>query len=166
MNQEQLIQAVVKEVLASMGNAPATKSGAGEGGVSKAQYPLGEKIPEKVFTPTGMKLTDLTLNKVISGEVTAEDVRIAPQTLEMQAQVAESVQRDAFASNLRRAAELIAVPDERLLEIYNALRPYRSTKEELYAISEELKGYGAGICAEFVREAADVYEVRGRLKKD
>ncbi|MFZ5975523.1 MAG: diol dehydratase small subunit [Bacillota bacterium] len=164
MNQEQLIQAVVKEVLASMGGIPAKASATG--GVTKAQYPLGEKIPEKVLTPTGKKLTELTLDKVISGEVTAEDVRIAPETLEMQAQVAESVHRDAFAGNLRRAAELIAVPDERLLEIYNALRPYRSTKSELYAIADELKGYGADICAAFVREAADVYEVRGRLKKD
>jgi propanediol dehydratase small subunit len=108
MNQEQLIQAVVKEVLASMGSAPAKESA--KGGVTKAQYPLGEKIPEKVLTPSGKKLTDLTLDKVISGEISADDVRIAPQTLEMQAQVAESVQRDAFARNLRRAAELIAVP--------------------------------------------------------
>ena len=43
--------------------------------------------------------------------------------------------REAFAGNLRRAAELISVPDERILEIYNALRPYRSTKEELLNIN-------------------------------
>jgi len=162
MNQEQMIQAIVKEVMASMGSAPAKTTG----GVTKAQYPLGEKIPDKVLTPTGKKLSDLTLDKVISGQVTAEDVRISPETLEMQAQVAESVSRDAFAGNLRRAAELIAVPDDRLLEIYNALRPYRSTKEELYAIADELKGYGASKCANFIVEAADVYEARGRLKKD
>jgi propanediol dehydratase small subunit len=166
MNQEQLIQAVVREVMASMGTAPAPAKKAAAGGVTRDQYPLGEKMPEKVVTPTGKKLADLTLDKVISGEVTAEDVRISPETLEMQAQVAESVNRHAFARNLRRAAELIAVPDERLLEIYNALRPYRSTKQELYAIADELKGYGANICADFVREAADVYEARGRLKKD
>jgi propanediol dehydratase small subunit len=162
MNQEQMIQAVVKEVMASMGKAAAPT----DGGVTQAQYPLGEKIPEKVFTPTGKNLNELTLDKVIKGEVTAEDVRISPQTLEMQAQVAESVKRDALAENMRRAAELIAVPDERLLEIYNALRPYRSSKEELYAIADELKGYGADKCAGFVREAADVYAARGRLKRD
>ena len=83
----------------------------------------------------------------------------------MQAQVAESVGRDAFASNLRRAAELIAVPDKRILEIYNSLRPYRSTKAELYAIADELENqYNCKINAAFVREAADVYERRGRLK--
>ena len=91
---------------------------------------------------------------------------IAPETLEMQAQVAESVHREAFAGNLRRAAELIAVPDDRLLEIYNALRPYRSTKQELLDIAGELDGkYGAKTAASLVREAAEVYEKRGRLKK-
>ncbi len=30
--------------------------------------------------------------------------------------------------NFERAAELTAVPDDRILEIYNALRPYRSTR--------------------------------------
>ena len=92
-------------------------------------------------------------------------MRIAPETLEMQAQVAESVGRDAFAGNLRRAAELIAVPDERLLDIYNALRPYRSTKQELLDIAAELEGYKCAIAAGLVREAAEVYEKRGRLKK-
>ena len=85
----------------------------------------------------------------------------------MQAQVAESVGRDAFASNLRRAAELIAVPDKRILEIYNALRPYRSTKAELYQIADELENqYNCKINAAFVREAADVYALRGRLRAE
>ena len=73
---------------------------------------------------------------------------------------------DFFAVNLRRAGELIPVPDARLLEIYNALRPYRSTKAELYAIADELiNQYGATVCGNFVKEAADIYEKRGRLKK-
>ena len=61
----------------------------------------------------------------------------------------------------------LAVPDKRILEIYNSLRPYRSTKAELYAIAEELeKQYGCKVNADFVREAADVYEVRGRLRAE
>ena len=112
-----------------------------------------------------MNLADITLEKVIAGQIKSEDMRISPETLEMQAQVAESVNRGAFASNLRRAAELIAVPDKRILEIYNALRPYRSTKAELLAIADELETkYGCKVNADFVREAADVYEKRGRLK--
>ncbi len=92
-------------------------------------------------------------------------MRISAETLEMQAQVSESAGNDAFAANLRRAAELIAVPDDRLLEIYNALRPYRSTKAELEAIAHELETqYNAPINAELVRSAGTVYEKRGRLK--
>lgn len=65
------------------------------------------------------------------------------------------------------AAELTAVPDDRVLEIYNALRPYRSTKEELIAISDELKSkYHATICSQYVREAADLYVERKKLKGD
>ena len=117
-------------------------------------------------TPTGKPFSSLSYEKVLSGELTSDDMRIAPETLEYQAQVAESVNREAFAGNLRRAAELIAVPDERLLEIYNALRPYRSTKQELVDIANELDGkYGAKTAAALVREAAEVYEKRDRLKK-
>ena len=86
---------------------------------------------------------------------------------EVVAQVADADGRQTLARNLRRAAELVAVPDARLLEIYNALRPYRSTKAELYEIADELEGqYGAKVSAGFVREAADVYEARGRLRED
>lgn len=85
----------------------------------------------------------------------------------MQAQVAEDAGRSTLARNLRRAAELNPVPDDRLLEIYNALRPYRSTKAELYEIADELENqYGAKVSAGFVREAADVYDSRGRLRVD
>ena len=167
MNQELLIKQIVAEVLKTMGNETPveTKKECEAGKITKENYPLGEKIPEKIKSQSGKSLDDITLDKVISGELKSEDMRISPETLEMQAQVAESVGREAFAGNLRRAAELIAVPDKRILEIYNALRPYRSTKEELYAIADELETkYGCKVNAEFVREAADVYESRGRLK--
>ena len=134
--------------------------------MTAANYPLAEKESDKIKTPTGKPFSSLSYEKVLSGELTSDDMRIAPETLEYQAQVAESVSREAFAGNLRRAAELIAVPDERLLEIYNALRPYRSTKQELVDIANELDGkYGAKTAAALVREAAEVYEKRDRLKK-
>lgn len=162
------IEQMVREVMASMGEkqtytAPATKVA---GKVSEANYPLSEKMADVIKSPTGKKISDITIEAVMNGDVTSNDVKIAPETLEMQAQVAESVGRDAFARNLRRAAELIAVPDDRMLEIYNALRPYRSTKAELHAIADELENqYNASINAAFVREAAQLYDNRDRLKK-
>ena len=83
-------------------------------------YPLATRCPEHILTPTGKPLTDITLEKVLSGEVGPQDVRISRQTLEYQAQIAEQMQRHAVARNFRRAAELIAIPDERILAIYNA----------------------------------------------
>ena len=149
---------IVEQVMAAMKNGTPASAPA-------AASSCGSKVTA-AKTPTGKDFTSLSYEKVINGELSADDMRIAPETLEMQAQVAESVHREAFAGNLRRAAELIAVPDDRLLEIYNALRPYRSTKQELLDIAGELDGkYGAKTAASLVREAAEVYEKRGRLKK-
>ncbi|NLY45118.1 MAG: diol dehydratase small subunit [Tissierella sp.] len=170
MEQEQLLKQIIEEVMKSMnGNKEIDKSHtvSNTDRMDVTNYPLGEKVPERIKTPTGKLLSEITLDKVISGEIGSSDVRISPETLEMQAQVSESVNKDAFANNLRRASELIAVPDDRLLEIYNLLRPYRSTKEELYDIARELEEkYNCTVNANFVREAADVYEARGRLRKD
>lgn len=165
MDQELLMKQIVEQVMAAMSGKAAPVAAPKKGCVTAADYPLGVKMPEAIKTPTGKPYSSLSYEKVIAGELTSDDMRIAPETLEMQAQVAESVGREAFAGNLRRAAELIAVPDERLLEIYNALRPYRSTKQELLDIAAELEGYKCAIAAGLVREAAEVYEKRGRLKK-
>lgn len=165
MDQELLMKQIVEQVMAAMSGKAAPAAAPKKGCVTAADYPLGVKMPEAIKTPTGKPYASLSYEKVIAGELTSDDMRIAPETLEMQAQVAESVGREAFAGNLRRAAELIAVPDERLLEIYNALRPYRSTKQELLDIAAELEGYKCIIAAGLVREAAEVYEKRGRLKK-
>ena len=137
------------------------------GKTTSADYPLSKKKADTVKSATGKRLDEFTIENVMSGKVGAADCRIAPETLEMQAQIAESVNRDSFARNLRRAAELIAVPDARILEIYNSLRPYRSTKAELVAIAEELETkYKAVVNAQFIREAAELYEKRDRLRKD
>ena len=120
-------------------------------------YPLATRCPEHILTPTGKPLTDITLEKVLSGEVGPQDVRISRQTLEYQAQIAEQMQRHAVARNFRRAAELIAIPDERILAIYNAL---------LLAIADELEHtWHATVNAAFVRESAEVYQQRHKLRK-
>ena len=170
MSQQEMIAAIVQEVMKEM-NGGATQAAApvSTGGKLdyRSDYPLAEKRPELVKTATGKSLTDITLDAVVSGAIQADEIRITPQTLEYQAQVAESIGRPQMAFNLRRAGELTAVPDERVLEIYNALRPYRSTAAELNAIADELETkYGAKICANFVREASQVYKKRGRLKEN
>ena len=133
---------------------------------AKKDYPLGQKRPDLVRSATGLSIDEITLEKAASGKLTFDDVRIRPETLEYQAQICESAGRPHLAKNLRRAAEMTRIPDARVLEIYNALRPYRSTKQELLDIASELENkYQAKICAAFVREATQVYEKRNRIKK-
>ena len=76
--------------------------------------------------------------------------------MELQAQIAEAAGRRQLAENLRRAAELAGVPEERILEIYNALRPGRGTRARLLALAADLEARcGAARCAALIREAAE-----------
>ncbi|NDL63195.1 propanediol dehydratase small subunit PduE [Acerihabitans arboris] len=172
MNAE-AIETMVRDVLARMNNPDAPRAVPPAPGAAKtvkagvADYPLTNKHPDWVKTATGKTLDDLTLANVLNGSVTAQDVRITPEILRIQADIARAAGRDLLAMNFERAAELTAVPDERVLEIYNALRPFRSSREELLAIAEELESrYQAILCAGFVREAAGYYVQRKKLKGD
>jgi propanediol dehydratase small subunit len=172
MSQEKMVEDIVRQVMQSMiqtpGNAAASAPAvSGKGLDPLRDYPMAEKRPELLKSPSGKTLNDITLENVISGAIKSEDVRISPETLRMQAEIADGIGRNQFAANLRRAAELTAIPDARILEIYNALRPYRSTKAELFAIADEMENkYNAKINAAFVREAADVYQRRNRLRAE
>jgi propanediol dehydratase small subunit len=133
----------------------------------KKDYPLASKRPDLVRTLTGKGLQDISLENVVSGKIDAQEIRIGPETLELQAQVAEKHGRPQLALNFRRAAELTRIPDDEVLKIYNALRPVRSTKEELLIMAKELeKKYQAKINAAFIMEAIKAYEKRGLLKKE
>ena len=118
-------------------------------------YPLAEKIPERLKTPSGLSFQDITLDAVMEGKVGMADLRVTSEALEMQAQVAEVAGRPQLAENLRRAAELVSIPEEQILEIYRALRPGRGDRQVLFALADDLeKRYQAKRCAALVREAA------------
>jgi propanediol dehydratase small subunit len=125
-----------------------------------SDYPLGANRPDLVRTPGGLSLDELKLDG--TGVETAE-LRATPETLRLQAEVARATGRTQLADNLLRAAELAPLPDETILEIYTALRPRRSSAEELAAWAERLDGWDATATAAFVREAAQVYAQRGLL---
>jgi propanediol dehydratase small subunit len=126
-------------------------------------YPLAENRPDLVRTARGKALGDLTLDAVMAGEVTLEDLRITPQALLDQARVATLAGRPTLGRNFERAAELIAVPQDYLLRVYELLRPGRAkTKSELLEAAKTLREtYSATKMAAFVEEAAEVYEKRG-----
>jgi len=110
---------------------------------------------------SGKAVTELTVEAMRSGEIGVADLRIHPETLKRQAQVAERHANPQLADNLRRAAELTALPDEEVLAIYDALRPGRSTAAELAALAGSLAYRGLPRCAALVAEAAEVYARRG-----
>ena len=132
-----------------------------------ADYPLGTQRPDLVRTPGGLGLDELTLDALRSGRLEASEMRATAETLELQAQVALAAGRAQLAANLRRAAELTGVPDEVILEVYTALRPHRSTADELESWADRLeRDFQAVATAAFVREARVVYEQRNLLLPD
>jgi propanediol dehydratase small subunit len=128
-----------------------------------SDYPLGQRRPDLVSTPSGLSLDEVTLDALRDGRIAWEDLRATPETLRLQSDVARAARRPALAENLARAAELASLPDETVLSIYTALRPHRSSAEKLSAWAVRLEELAAPSCAAFVREAAAVYERRGLL---
>lgn len=128
------------------------------------QYPLGEHEKNNIASKTGKKLTDITLDEVMKNRVSADDIKISREMLRAQGQVAREADNGPMEKNFERAAELVDVPDDVILKMYDKLRPNRSTKLELVLMAEELlEKYHAKNCARLVMEAAEVYEKRGIL---
>jgi propanediol dehydratase small subunit len=119
------------------------------------EYPLSEKQVDRLKTPSGLPYGEITLEAVLDGRVKMEDLRVTAEALEMQARIAESAGRRQLAENLRRAAELVGVPEERILKVYEALRPGRADAAALRALADSLeREYGATRCAALLRDAA------------
>ncbi|MFO7916705.1 MAG: diol dehydratase small subunit [Anaerolineae bacterium] len=126
------------------------------------RYPLGEHARERIRSRTGRPLSELTMENLRADEIEADDLGIHPDTLREQACIAEEAGFPQLAANFRRAAELATVPNEKVLAVYEALRPYRVTYEELLALAEEMETeYDAVENARFIREAAEAYKKQG-----
>jgi len=128
-----------------------------------ADYPLAEKRPELIEGHHGKRLADLTMDAVLTGSVSMEDLRITAKALRQQAEIARAAGRPTLADNFERSAELVAVPQEVIMRIYELLRPGRARNpEQLMAAAGELRnGHGALRMAAFVEEASAVYAKRG-----
>lgn len=161
---ELLVKKILEELTQPQSQARELPSGSE---ATSDDYPIAQKHPDWIVVGDNKKFEDITLENILNGSITSEDLRIKPEILIKQGEIAKNVGREAIQYNFSRAAELTKVPDNRVLEIYNALRPYRSSKQELLDIAKELdQVYGARICADFVREAAEHYERRQKLKGD
>ena len=130
-------------------------------------YPVGEKQPERIVTRNGRSLRDLTLDNLLAGDVTASDFRITAEGLRLQATIAERAGRPNLAQNLRRGAELVEIPEDVLLNVYELLRPGRAqSADDLRSAASQLReSYGANETASLIEEAALVYERRGIFQR-
>jgi propanediol dehydratase small subunit len=129
-------------------------------------YPLREHAADTLRAASGRHLADVTEAALDAGELSIADTQVSADTLRAQAEVARRAGHPQLAANLRRAAELAAVPNAELLRMYDTLRPGRATHAQLLALADELAArYGAADCAAFVREAAEVYLRRGLLAR-
>ena len=130
------------------------------------RYPLGKYEKDFIKSKTGKKPEEITLDAVLRGQISSEDIKISKETLRAQGKVAGEQGNAPMEKNFERAAELTEVPDDVILKMYDKLRPNRSTKLELVMMAQELiEKYDAKNCARLVMEACEIYEKRGILLK-
>lgn len=134
--------------------------------LSADDYPTAEKQPDRVAGSRGKTLDDLSLDAAVGGDLNMEDLRITPEALQRQAEIARSVGRAALAGNFERAAEMTRLPQDEIMRIYELLRPGRArSRSELLEAADALETeFDAPLLASFVKEAADLYEKRGLFR--
>ena len=134
---------------------------------AESLYPAGEKQADRIGTPGGHKLSDLTVENVLAGKITPQDIGISSGALQLQGEVARAVGRTCLGNNFDRGAELADVPQEEIFETYELLRPGRARgKKELLDLAERYrKTHKAPHIARLIEEAAEVYELRGLFRK-
>jgi propanediol dehydratase small subunit len=122
-------------------------------------------VNRTIRTASGRRLDELTGDALRAGRLSAEDFRISREQLDAQAAAADAAGYRQLASNLRRAAELTGLPNDRVFEIYAMLRPGRATVAELRDLASELHRQNMPRVAAFVLEAAEAYAKRGIAKR-
>jgi len=129
-------------------------------------YPLYSDPNADLHAASGRALGDVTVAATVAGEITLDDLQIDKAALQAQAEIARQAGYAQLAQNLARAAELTVVPRAEIIDMYQQLRPGRSSHAELITLATRLEEvYAAPICGAFVREAAQVYLERNMLRR-
>lgn len=131
------------------------------------RFPLGQHHRDDIATRSGRPLAELDLDRVLAGGVSPDDVAVSAETLALQAEFAREAGYGEVAENLVRAAEMTRIPNAEILEIYESLRPGRSTYYQLLSLSQRVASmYAAEHTGAYIREAAEAYRDTGLLKMD
>lgn len=161
-NIDQLVQRIVNEIEQENGAAPVRQPAQKR---EPAAYPLADTSADLLKAKSGKPFREVTYEGLIAGTVTGDDLKTNAQTLKLQADIARQAGKTQFADNLVRASEMVSIPDEEVLRIYNLLRPNRTDKKTLLENARMLREqYQAVHTARLLEEAAEVYEKRGILK--
>lgn len=128
-----------------------------------ADFPLADTAQNALRGRRGKALAELTLERLVAGDLDLEDFSITPAALRAQAEIARAAGRAALAANFERAAELVSVPQEVIMETYELLRPGRATGADVLRAraAQMRRDYGAEKIAAFLEEAAEHYLRRG-----
>jgi glycerol dehydratase small subunit len=119
------------------------------------RYPLYREAREGITLPSGRPIAEFSLEKLLAGQLGPGDLGIHAETLRQQARIAEEAGFAALGRNLRRAAELVHLPDAKVLEVYDALRR-GGPRARLEALAREMEeAHQAHLTAAFLREAAE-----------
>jgi propanediol dehydratase small subunit len=110
---------------------------------------------------SGKDSSHISVDAIRKGDIVIDDIRIHPATLEHQAQVASDHGNPQLAANFRRAAELTHISDDEVMQLYDALRPGRSSAQRLEEIASDLQSRGLPLNAELFRQASATYARRG-----
>jgi len=94
---------------------------------------------------SGREAASLRVEEVVGGELGPDDIRISPDTLRHQADVARAHGNPQLAANFERAAELAAFEEGEILALYEMLRPGRATGAELRGRDLRLDGVGGQV---------------------
>ncbi len=128
-------------------------------------YPLYTNHADTLTAASERAVSDVTVAAAVGGDLSLDDMQITQQSLRAQAEIARHAGYVQLAHNLDRAAELTVVPRDEIITMYHTLRPGRADFTQLMALADRLEHqYQAVVCAQFVREAAMVYQERGMLR--
>ena len=131
------------------------------------KFPLGIHHRNEVCAKSGRPLHELTLDHVQAGDIQPDDLYASAETLNLQAKFALDAGYAEVAANLIRAAEMTQIPNAEILEVYEALRPGRSTYYQLLSLSQQIISmYGAEHTGAYIRDAAEAYRETVLLKKN
>ncbi len=129
-------------------------------------YPLADHAVDRLHAKSGRPLGTITDEAAAAGELVLDDLQISAETLQTQAALARRAGYPQLAANLMRAAELTAVPNDEVLQMYETLRPRRASYAELQELADRLEQvHNARENAALVREAAEVYQARNLLRQ-